>query len=562
MGKLYKTIAKNRIYIVIIILTIPAILPLLKTSFYHFSDEPHIADLYQMIRAIGSGQIPPRWAPDMSYGFGYPLFNFYYPMPFYLGALFFKLTGSLITSLKLLFLLSVPLSAMFMYKWLRLHTQRLPSIIGVVIYTYTPYRAVNLYVRGALGELFSFIFFPLVAYLTYRVLEKGKFRDIGYLSVAISLFILSHNLAPLFFLPWAAAYGLLLALSKFDMKKLAKVICAYFLGFLSSSYFWLPALIEKSNLASETPFYYMDHFPFIKQLIIPSWGYGSSVWGPTDEISLQIGVANLALIILVAVLFVTKKISKRKRVPLLYFLASLAIFLFLMNIRSSFLWELSSLANYIQFPWRLLMATTFLTSSLVIFVKFKRLVWKVILLVLGILSIVSTIGYFVPSEYFNPDDNYYLIKSFANRTSEGESDKLSEEYINYSEDYLLLPLWVEKRPSSLPESKITSKNLVVENVQELNAVHFESIIKGENEGLVSINNYYYPGWEVRIDDKIVDADIESPHGNMVVSVPSGEHTLEVQWKETPLRRMANTISVLALIGTLIFIFAGKRKSVQ
>ncbi len=47
---------------------------LLRSGFYTFSDEPHLANLYQMIRALGSGQFPPRWAPDMSFNFGYPIF--------------------------------------------------------------------------------------------------------------------------------------------------------------------------------------------------------------------------------------------------------------------------------------------------------------------------------------------------------------------------------------------------------------------------------------------------------------------------------------------------------
>ena len=137
MEKLFKKVAKHKTLLLILVFVIPAVIPLLRSGFYHFSDEPHIADLYQMVRAIGSGQIPPRWAPDMSFGYGYPLFNFYYPLPFYIGTLFYKITGSLVVSLKLLFLITVPLSALFMYKWLRLHTGKFNSLVGVIIYTYT-----------------------------------------------------------------------------------------------------------------------------------------------------------------------------------------------------------------------------------------------------------------------------------------------------------------------------------------------------------------------------------------------------------------------------------------
>ena len=104
---------------IIILLSIPAIWALLVPGFYGASDDLHIGWLFEMNRVIKMGQIPPRFVPDLSFGFGYPLFNFVFPLPFYIAEIFHLIGFSLVDSIKLLFLLSLPLSGVFMYLFLR-----------------------------------------------------------------------------------------------------------------------------------------------------------------------------------------------------------------------------------------------------------------------------------------------------------------------------------------------------------------------------------------------------------------------------------------------------------
>ncbi len=166
----------------ILLFSLIIVWPLLQPGFYSFHDEPQIANLYQMTRAFSSGQIPPRWAPDMSFNYGYPLFNFYYPLPFYLGSLFYFLfKTSLVWSLKFVFLLSVPLSGITFYFLMRKFFDRLSSFSGAVVYLFTPYRAVDLYVRGAVGEMWSFVFMPLVLLTLTNLINRKNLKNIFFL---------------------------------------------------------------------------------------------------------------------------------------------------------------------------------------------------------------------------------------------------------------------------------------------------------------------------------------------------------------------------------------------
>src|SRR3989344_5443351 len=161
MNKFLKFV-DNKIFLISIIISIPAVLALIPKGFYGASDEVHIAWLYEMYETIKLGQIPPRFVPDLSFRHGYPLFNFVFPLPYYIGSLFHFIGFSLVDSVKLLFFLSVPLSGYFMYKLLRQFSNIFLSLVGTFIYIYSPYRSTDIYVRGAIGEVLEFTILPIV----------------------------------------------------------------------------------------------------------------------------------------------------------------------------------------------------------------------------------------------------------------------------------------------------------------------------------------------------------------------------------------------------------------
>ena len=191
----------NKNFLIFGLLIIPAIWALFVPGYYGASDDLHIAWLFEFHKTLMAGQIPPRFVPDLSFGFGYPLFNFVFPLPFYIAELFHLLGLNLVDSIKAVFLISVPLSGLFMYLLLREFTSKTVSLFGAVLYIYTPYRAVDLYIRGAIGEILSFVFLPLltlsVLKLTKDETEEKRWIGIGGLSIAG--LILTHNITAYMF---------------------------------------------------------------------------------------------------------------------------------------------------------------------------------------------------------------------------------------------------------------------------------------------------------------------------------------------------------------------------
>jgi hypothetical protein len=554
--------------LILLALSIPAVLFLLTPGFYEPHDLHHFADIYQMVRALQSGQIPPRLGPDFIFGYGYPLFNFYYLLPFYLGALWFFLVGSLTASFKFVFIVSVILSVFGMYLFLREFLGKWAALAGAALFLYTPYRALQIYVRGAMGEALGLSLLPFALWGIVRLIKKPRSKKlIAGLSLINAALILSHNYLWAMASPWVVLLALLLIKKQQEKKAVVGLISTGLLSIGLTAYWWLPALLENKLVSAKTPFLLIDHFPFIRQLIIPSWGYGSSVWGPGDEISFQIGIVNLAVVLVFLVMFIFGQKSLKKKKHLLISLWALTGFfvsVFMMNIRSYPLWKLIPYHDLIQFPWRLLMFTTLFTSILAALLietlKEDRRKYFVILIV-GV-SIIFTFSYFRPSKIIYKTDNDYLARFFADRTVSGKKDEISVEYLQYSEDYLLLPNWSEEKPNSLPASKIEiiQGDGEVLGVEELNPIHFRAKITANSSLKFKLNTLFFPGWFVKSDGVGMETKPGKPFGQIEIEIPKGNHSIEFFWKETPLRKTADLVSLIFLMVTVgLLVNKGKRR---
>lgn len=147
-------------FILLLILLIISILPLFHSGFYTSQDgELHLARIAAYSQALKHGQFPVRWAANLNYDYGYPIFNFVYPLPYLLTSGFNLVGFGLAVSLKLVLGLSLILSAIFMYQAINFKLKsNWTGLTAAIVYLYAPYRILNVYVRTALGEAVAFVF--------------------------------------------------------------------------------------------------------------------------------------------------------------------------------------------------------------------------------------------------------------------------------------------------------------------------------------------------------------------------------------------------------------------
>ncbi len=545
MKKLEKYFDKY-IILLIIVLSLPAVSALFVPGYFGASDDIHIAWLHQMHRSLISGQIPPRYVPDLSFRFGYPLFNFVFPLPFYLAEIFNLFGLSLVDSIKAVFVLSIPLSVYFMYLLAKELSNKFVALAAGVLYAYTPYRATDLYVRGAIGEILSFVFLPLIILSIIKVFKDER-RWIGVGAIAIAGLILTHNIAAYMFIPTSILLIIILIFVNNDIYTIKNYLIMYLFGFFISIYFWLPAILDSRLMKFDTVFNFYDHFPTIKQLITPYFGYGASVPGPYDGMSFFVGLFNLLAVAFGILILVLKwkKMDKFVKSLFVWMISVFMISIFMMNHRSALVWENVPLIQYFQFPWRFLMLTTFLSPLFLITLSYfsKRLILSVVLIAL---IIFSTFRYFHPQDYLGRTDEYYLNRYIPYPDA-------STEYLETSEEYLRLTKHTSQRPSSvLPE--IYGEGVEVIELIEINPLKFEANINVNQVTNVNLRKYYFPGWNVYINNKKAEIFPGEPHGQVSFNVDKGRYNISYYFTETKSKLFLDLTSIAAFIIVGCYIF--------
>ncbi|MDI6785140.1 MAG: glycosyltransferase family 39 protein [bacterium] len=502
-------------------------------------------------------QFPPRFVPDLSFGFGYPLFTFVYPLPFYIAEIFHLIGFSLVNSVKLVFGLSIPFSMFFMYKLLKNYLTEELSLAGAVLYIYAPYRALEIFVRGTIGEIVAFVFFPLII-LSFIKLTESNFSKkwIGIAGVSTAALILSHNIMAYMFIPFLIIFVIarIVWISKEKKEAILNTFKGLFLGLLSSIYFWFPAISESGLMHYSTVFNFYDHFPALKQFITPYWGYGASVPGNYDTMSFYMGLVGLIVVILGFGVFLSKikKFSKNEKIFVGWGVFVFSLSVFMMNFRSVYLWRTLPLLPYFQFPWRFIAMTTLVSPLFLIgFSKFPSKLMKIISLIIIFLAILLNFNYFKTSEYLGRMDDYYIDRFIPVPVA-------SEAYKKTSEEYLRLPVNNEIRPNENYPRAFTDDNSVNIEIRETNALNAKIVTHSDNEFILNYNKYYYPGFIAKIDGELVEITPGRPFGQISFVVPGGSHIVDVVYRESPNRLIFDLVS-LVTISYSIFLILRKNK---
>jgi len=391
------------------LLILPALWPIFRNDFFQMHDFTHVARLVELDLGIKLGHWPPRWAPDLGWGNGMPLFHFYGSLPYYLAELFYLIKVPAVWAIKAVFAVNYLAGFYFMYLWAKAHWGKWGGILSGLAFVYLPYRAVQFYVRGSLAELTAMTFIPLFYY------AAGKRKTVLAALTWTGIF-LSHNVIALFSLGFFGLYFL------FNLKHWRRWLILSGLTLLLSAWFIIPAFFEKNLTVVDSLtggyFHFSYHFIYLRQLINRFWGYGGSILGPEDGMSFQLGWPQPGLILLAV--WLCRSLS--------YFWLALAMAIFMMTFHSKFIWEAVPILALAQFPWRLLA----FAGTIIAFFAGSAAKNKYIAVVAGILIITLNFRYFRPQQFSPVDDYYYTDRQrIADEMSDLLQDYLPKNYADF-----------------------------------------------------------------------------------------------------------------------------------
>jgi uncharacterized membrane protein YfhO len=151
-----------------------------------------------------------------------------------------------------------------------------------------------------------------------------------------------------------------------------------------------------------------------------------------------------------------------------------------------------------------------------------------------------------------------MMRMFATQRIGENAQTVSDEYKNWSEDYLLLPNWSEVRPNELPENEVELiKGDGKLEVQKLSDVAFSVNATLNSQSDINFNKLFFPGWFVYVDGERYQTEPSRPVGSIkIVDVPRGEHAIKLAWREPGLRLIFDIVSLVSLLIIIVIYFKG------
>ena len=514
--------------LILIFVSLFALWPFFKKGYFESHDGEwmviRFSAFHQTLRA---GQFPVRFVERLNNNYGYPVANFLYPLPFYLAEIPKALGIGFVASIKTVFVVSSALSVAAMFWALSQKFSKMSSFAASLVYLFIPYRFVDLYIRGSLGESVAFLFLPLIFGSILKISKDDKIF-LPLLSIFTALLILSHNVMAALFIP---IFFIIAALAA---KNYIKEITMYFLvGFAISAFFWFPALydlhlvkLSQTNISSPS-----DHLASFQNLISPVWSYGSTTIG-ASLLPVQFGVVSILLFLAALYLQFFKKVKNKLVGFFLILYISGAILMLKFSLP---FWQINPITQLIQFPWRLLSIVVFATSIFAAYcIEYSHKKTQAAV-ILSIIAIISTIAYTRPFAFVDRGDSFYT-------TNEGTTT-VRDEY---------MPTWVKIKPNTRADQKIVVDPSIAAIIfQEIKATNYSAKISSKEATEVVVNSIYFPGWQVKIDGKNTPINYANPNGLITFTLPQGIHEVIIKYNRSSVHLASELASLLALVATSI-----------
>jgi hypothetical protein len=516
----------------------------------------HLLRQVDFDRALRDGALVPRWGADLYGGFGYPLYVFAPPLLAYGVELFHGLGLTMAHALKLCVLLTIELYSVGMFLFMRPKVGAYGALIAAALNVYAPFRLREAIVTGGnYPQFLAMSLFPLILWALDGFITTRTRKYLIASALSYGALILSHVFHALSFTPVIVGYVLLrLLTTRAPWRVWGLTLLAGVLGLLLSAFFGLPLFLEQPWVrATAEAFQQASDF----RLRFLSWTRLGALPLPLNvneanaDVPFSLGLPQLIVGVLGMASVVWRLTRKRQPTswcePLFLFCVC-ACSVFLQLPSSLFLWRTIPMLPIAEYPWRFMGISAFALAALG---GYSVMLWRdhdvrgVLPTLIIALTLACAFPYTIASRGFWQLDTPMSqdVLSYEQATGAYGLTTLNE----------YLPQTVQAIPADLPaplsRAKIDVTSLPPQSI--IAPAHWSPHSERDTLTLTQPANvrfriFSYPGWVAYVDGNA--APITTLHdGTISVSVPAGQHHVELRFETTPTRRISEWVSLLTLI---------------
>lgn len=517
----------------------------------------HLFQSDQFYKSLSSGAFIPKWALEANNGYGSANFLFYSPFSYYVVAFFHTFIPSLIFSMIAAIWSSFFLSGLSMFLMVKKFSGKKTGLLCAILYQVFPFHVIDLYLRGTLGELFGFIWFPLIFTYLNEILAGKKKRAVFIgLSLSYAGLILTHLVSAFIVSVIICVYISIRAFNIYNRKNIFYLVSSVTLGFGLAAYFIIPIIFEMQFIRIDyaSKYFFADYsknFLFDINSIDSSFNKLNNTNDMTGILNIVLTLETLLFLIVTYSLYkLNIKVSNNRY---LLFSVFMFIFSFFMSTPlSRWLWDLVPAMNTIQFPWRWI---TYIEVALIfLFARFMKETegngkhtetgkFRCAAYVLSSLVLISVFSIFTSTNEL-PES---AIKPLLNPEKYGYDTKLPREYT---------PVWARDLARVLklpPPDRVTvlSGDATAQPIYwhpEKRVINIEA----HSPSVLRVATFYYPGWTAESNGIRKQVFIEKNSGTMLMDILPGKHVLTLKLIDTPLRKSSKYLSLLSIATLFIY----------
>jgi hypothetical protein len=569
----------NYLFILISFSCIPLISVWRQGTFESGDFNLHVMVLMSFFKSLASGDWIPRWAGDFCGGYGYPLLQYFYHLPYYIASFFHVLLGtSFVSSLKLLVCFSYVGAAITMYFWLKSEFGKLPALLGSTLYLLSPHQLAVTHFVSAIGEGVGAALVPFILWLIKQTFEKnGYSRRLRWcywlgISVSYSFLILSHHIVPILSLPFVISYFLFkLWMAKKEIRKSYLPNVFFFFGslvcaFLLTSYHWGPILIE-GQLIHQSQMHTL-FFQSVSKYFYSPWRFGLLNQGSDGEISWTVGHVQWLMIGIAAASLLIKKIPKADKSWFVFLLGWIVVLFLLLNPLTQPVWLATPILNNFQFAHRLLFLVAIIASALsAIVFKNESILYRAcspsLKRIFKSKKLPSKLGHFQLQILMMIIIGVASMTTILNWSNRGMIDDLDDQKLLALTpprcDQVALPIWVNPKqfePLFIQRQKnieILSGDAEIRELKRTSTEHLY-LINANQSTIVRENTTYFSGWVAYLDGHKLPISYQDDNhfGLIQLQIPAGQYRLRFVYENTPVQLFFSKLSIISFIVWLGF----------